>query len=214
MKIFIILFPTLLLFANNFKTITLESNATTVNVGDTVQLTVTGTYSDRSSATVDENITYTISPAENAEVNGSVLRAKKDGNVTVQASIDGVNSNTITLNITWVVDGHVLPPEPDKALNDSTLLGIDVNDNGVRDDVERWIYEEYKDKHPIHIDIAMQVGRAYSQLLKSPLENVSQAQTIHKGCVAPIACKAYYQIYAQYFNEPLLVTEDINIGYF
>jgi len=32
---------------------------------------------------------------------------------------------------------------PDKALNDSTLLGIDSNDNGVRDDVERWIYITY-----------------------------------------------------------------------
>jgi len=52
--------------------------------------------------------------------------------------------------------GHRLPPEPDTVVNNSTLLGIDVNNNGVRDDVERWIYETYKDKHPIHIDIAMQ----------------------------------------------------------
>ena len=57
-----------------------------------------------------------------------------------------------------VINGHTLPPEPDKALNDSTLLGIDSNNNGVRDDVERWIYITYKDKHPIHIDIAMQAG--------------------------------------------------------
>jgi len=64
-----------------------------------------------------------------------------------------------------VINGHTLPPEPDKALNDSTLLDIDSNNNGVRDDVERWIYKTYRDKHPIHIDIAMQMGRAPLLLL-------------------------------------------------
>ena len=192
--------------------ITLESNATTVNVGDTVQLTVTGTYSDGNSATVDENITYSIHPAENVEVNGSVLRAKKDGKVTVQASIDGVNSNTIALNITWVVNGHVIPPEPDKALNDSTLLGIDVNDNGVRDDVERWIYQNYKDKHPIHVDIGMQMGRASKKILEKPLKNINQVKIIHNIETNAMACEAYYKVYAKYFNEPLLVTKDIGVG--
>jgi len=208
MKIFIILFPTLLLFANNFKTITLESNATTVNVGDTVKLTTTGTYSDGSSSSaVDENITYTISPTDSAVVNGSVFRAKKDGNVTVQAAIDGVNSNTITLNITWVVNGHVLPPEPEKALNDSTLLGIDSNNNGVRDDVERWIYETYKDKHPIHVDIGMQAGRAYKQVLETP----ERAKEIHDTVVnAPLFCASYYMYYAKLFDDPILVHERID----
>jgi hypothetical protein len=201
-------------FAGNEVSITLESNATTVNVGERVQLSVVGTYSDGSSKSVDENITYIVTPVENAEVNGSTLTAKKDGNVTLQAKVGNTLSNVLKLNITWVVNGHVLPPEPDKTLNDSTLLGIDTNDNGVRDDVERWIYDRYKDKHPIHIDISMQEGRAYNQLLKSPLENSTQAKAIHKKCIAPIACEAYYQIYAKYFNEPLLVTEEINIGYF
>jgi hypothetical protein len=72
-----------------------------------------------------------------------VLIALKDGNVTVQATVDGVQSNTINLNITWVVNGHVLPPEPDPVENDATLGGVDSNNNGVRDDVERKIYEKY-----------------------------------------------------------------------
>ncbi|MBL0721754.1 MAG: hypothetical protein JJV88_04160, partial [Sulfurovum sp.] len=67
-----------------------------------------------------------------------------------------------------VIHGHTLPPEPDKALNDSTLLGIDSNNNGVRDDVERWIYHTYQDKHPIHVDIAMQAGRSYKLVLQTP----------------------------------------------
>ena len=56
-------------------------------------------------------------------------------------------------NTAWIVDGHVLPPEPDKALNDSTLLGIDSNNNGVRDDVERWIYETYNEYIPCHQEL-------------------------------------------------------------
>ena len=37
-----------------------------------------------------------------------------------------------------------LPQEPDKAANDATLAGIDVNNNGIRDDVERTIYFKYQ----------------------------------------------------------------------
>lgn len=42
-----------------------------------------------------------------------------------------------------VINGHMLPPEPNKALNNSTIRGIDANDNGVRDDVERWLIVKY-----------------------------------------------------------------------
>jgi hypothetical protein len=36
-----------------------------------------------------------------------------------------------------------LPPIPDKKLNNSTLLWIDSNNNGVRDDLEIWIVENF-----------------------------------------------------------------------
>ena len=42
------------------------------------------------------------------------------------------------------VAGENLPPEPNPAQNDSTLAGIDVNGNGIRDDVELAIFEKYK----------------------------------------------------------------------
>lgn len=38
-----------------------------------------------------------------------------------------------------VINGITVPPEPAPTLNNSTLAGIDVNKNGVRDDVERVI---------------------------------------------------------------------------
>ena len=47
-----------------------------------------------------------------------------------------------------VINGHTLPPEPDPDINNATLLGVDSNDNGVRDDVEWWIYKRYNTHIP------------------------------------------------------------------
>ena len=189
--------------------LSLESNATTVNVGETVQLSVVGMYSDNSSKAVDENVTYIITPSDSVEVNGSVLTALKDGNVTVQAKVGTTFLNAITLNITWVVNGHTLPPEPDPAVNNSTLLGVDVNNNGVRDDVERWIYKTYKDKHPIYIDIAMQATRGYKLILKTP----ERAQEIHNEVRKARHCEYYYKYDASEFNNPILIKSDFNTKY-
>lgn len=58
-----------------------------------------------------------------------------------------------------IVKGYKLPPEPDKALNDSTLLGIDANNNMLRDDVERWIVKQ--DWSPKRIAASLQKARGY-----------------------------------------------------
>ncbi|WP_345992162.1 hypothetical protein [Sulfurimonas sp. HSL-1716] len=85
-----------------------------------------------------------------------------------------------------VVNGYALPPEPDKKLNDSTLLGIDFNNNGIRDDVERLvIIEESKNsEYPkTQIAISMQYAWAWQKIIDSPtlearkyLENASSCQ--------------------------------------
>jgi len=117
------------------------------------------------------------------------------------------NSDVATNEVPIVINGHTLPPKPDPKVNNSTLLGIDSNNNGVRDDVEIWIYQTYKDKHPIYIDIAMQSGRAYKKILEMP----EKAIEIHSEVAAPQYCRAYYQNTAKYFNEPLLVDKNENI---
>jgi len=213
MKIFMLLISVMLtpivagVISPTLTSLSLESNVTTLNVGEKAELTVMGTYSDSGTKELDANIEYIITPADSIDVNGSVLTAKVDRDVTIQVKVGNTLSNTLNLTIAWVVNGHVLPPEPDKVLNDSTLLGIDVNENGVRDDVERWIYEEYKDKHPIHIDIAMQAGRAYKQVLETP----EKAKEIHDTVVnAPLFCASYYELEAQFFNDPILVHERID----
>jgi hypothetical protein len=67
-------------------------------------------------------------------------------------------------NTTEVIDGHVLPPEPDPKVNNATLLGIDSNNNGVRDDVERWIYSRYDTYYPCEDNVKklfLMAGRFY-----------------------------------------------------
>jgi len=108
-----------------------------------------------------------------------------------------------------VINGHTLPPEPDPSVNNSTLLGIDSNDNGVRDDVEIWIYKTYKDKHPVYIDIAMQAARGYKLVLEHP----EKALEIHDEVSSHVDCTFYYQYDAKYFDEPLLVEDDFDTKY-
>jgi len=86
------------------------------------------------------------------------------------------------------------------------LLGIDVNNNNVRDDVERWIYEKYKDKHPIHIDIAMQAARGYKLVLEHP----ERAKEIREKVNAAMNCGIFYQYNAKYLHEKTLLNERID----
>jgi len=69
------------------------------------------------------------------------------------------------------INGYLLPPEPDETLNNSTLLGIDSNDNGVRDDVERLIIIE-ESKNPnfpkTHTALSLQYAGAWQKVLNNP----------------------------------------------
>jgi hypothetical protein len=176
--------------------ISLESNATTLNVGEKAQLTVMGTYSDNSTKELKTDIEWIVTPIDSVDVNGSVLTANKDGDVTVQAKVGNVLSNTLNLTITWVVNGHVLPPEPDPTENDATLLGVDTNSDGVRDDIERKIYATYP--KAIQRAVMMQAFRAKQKMLADP-DMVDNAREWEKKTWKPIDCSEYVH---EYKNQP------------
>ncbi len=186
--------------------INLTIDKTLLNKDKNTTVKVIATYSDNTTKELNTNIEWIMAPENSVEVNGDILTAKKDTNVALQAKVGATLSNTINLNITWTVNGHVLPPEPDPQVNNATLLGIDSNNNGVRDDVERWIYETYKDKHPIHIDIAMQAGRAYKKVLETP----ERAKEIREVVNGALFCGWYYWKDSYRYNEPTLVSERID----
>lgn len=54
----------------------------------------------------------------------------------------GGDSKTTTAANSEVINGIAVPPEPDPEKNNATVAGIDKNNNGVRDDVERKIAQD------------------------------------------------------------------------
>ncbi len=144
----------------------LSIEETTLNKDHNTIVTLTGTHSDHTTKAVTKGIAWIVTPQDAVAIKGDTLTARKDTDVTIQARVGNTLSNKVKLHIYWEVNGHRLPPEPDPKVNDSTLLGVDVNGNGVRDDVERWIYETYD--QPIERGIFMQSARAYQKVIVDP----------------------------------------------
>lgn len=49
-------------------------------------------------------------------------------------------------HVMFVVDESVQVPMPNEKLNDKTVAGVDSDGDGIRDDIQRWINEEFADK--------------------------------------------------------------------
>ena len=97
------------------------------------------------------------------------------------------------------IDGFLLPHEVDETLNNSTLLGIDDNNNSIRDDVERWILLDME-FNPGHSKaeraIALQLAKAFQMTLSNPTNiDDKPTQALHEA----IECQAYY-MYVKYDN--------------
>jgi len=86
------------------------------------------------------------------------------------SSIAKINTARITIDD---VMGTNLPPEPNKVLNDSTITGFDVNNNGIRDDVELAIFEKYPDSAKIRAGMLQ-----YAQALQLELLEVNTMETL------------------------------------
>lgn len=87
-----------------------------------------------------------------------------------------------------VINGHALPPEPDPKINNATLLGIDSNHNGVRDDVERKIYFIYK--RPIIQAYMMQFAQRFQKQLINPEQSAISEQT-ERAAWNQYSCEGY-----------------------
>lgn len=183
--------------------LTLESNATSLDLGEKALLTVTGTYEDNSTKALTSDIEWVMIPLDSVDVNGTVLTVLKDINTTLQAKVKSILSNSLNLELYWEINGYRLPPEPDPQVNNSTLLGIDSNDNGVRDDVERYIIQTYG-KEKIIIEIGFQVSRAYDAVIEHP-EN---AWETYKVLDDAMDCESYFRVFAKYLGDPLLLNKD------
>ncbi len=99
-----------------------------------------------------------------------------------------------------VIDGHTLPPDPGEE-GKTTLLGIDSNNNGVRDDVEIWIYTTY-DK-PIERAVFMQNAKAYQVVIAEPEKALENRPILQKAS----GCESYWRFMAKDQNRSFYLEE-------
>ncbi len=89
--------------------------------------------------------------------------------------------------LVWSDINGTLPPEPDPTENNATLAGVDSNQNGIRDDVERAIYLKYKDNKRVAIaalQYAKELQMEFTEVYNSEtLVAVLQAESRGYSCV-------------------------------
>jgi hypothetical protein len=109
----------------------------------------------------------------------------------LNAKFDDPIHDQITISVypILIINGVRLPPEPNEEENNATLVGIDSNDNGVRDDVERAIYVKYPTK--IRQQVLMQGARGHQLMIADPdgVENAVKWQELLSNNT--LACSTY-----------------------
>ena len=124
-----------------------------------------------------------------------------------------LHSTTLQKASPEVINGHTLPPEPDPTINNATLLGVDSNNNGVRDDVERWIVKQFVNAPKVAIEVKFQIVRAYQKVIENP----GNAHETYKVLDAALDCESAFvvDIYAKILHLPHIPELDvINLKHF
>ncbi len=155
---------------------------------NSTQLTVTATYDDNKSEDITQKATYTSSDSSVADIDKGLVNTFKEGSTTLEVSYSG-KSIDIIVEVYELIEGHLLPHEPENP--DATLLGVDKNDNGVRDEVERWIYKDMPTYHHPEIErvVAMTEARAYQMVLIDP---TNKDDKVYKAIRKASNCWSYY----------------------
>lgn len=81
------------------KSIKLKSSDYGFLVGNTAKLTAEATYSDGSKSDVTSVVKFVVSNDKALSISGNQVKGLQHGNVEVYATLDGVNSNEITLTV-------------------------------------------------------------------------------------------------------------------
>jgi len=151
---------------------------------------LTGHYDTGAEKNITTQVQWSVSDSQivTVDANNATLKALKEGTTSVTAKMESIETN-MTIVVYKEINGHRLPPEPDSQVNNSTLLGIDLNDNGVRDDVERYIIiEEAKNPNfpKTQTAISLQYVWAWQKMIESP--TIERRAYLEKAS----ACQEYF----------------------
>ena len=178
-----------------------------VSIEGNTEIYTGSTYSYKSVITTDkidslDSYKWFVTPKEDVELTNAdkaeiEIKVLKEGSYTIHL-IAKKNSKTFTalskINVIEpiIIDGFLLPPEVDETLNNSTLLGIDANNNGIRDDVERWILLDMEIRYgnsKAERAIAFEKAKAYQMTLEDPTNKDDKVLIAMKDAGD---CRAYY----------------------
>jgi len=169
----------------------LESNVTLVEMSEHNQtrIHIIANYEDNTTEDVTQKASY-VSSDSSVDVDKGIITSNAEGSATVSISYGG-KTTTVQVEVYEMIDGHLLPHEPENP--DATLLGVDENNNSVRDEVERWIYKDMPTYHHPEIErvIAMQKAKAYQMALVDPTNKDDKVYTNIKRARD---CWSYYRI--------------------
>jgi len=182
-----------------------------LNIDNQTDINVTATYDDNSTVDVTSDVEWNMSNDSVVSVTNNTINPTNEGTTTLSAKFNNQESAQIQITVYKEINGYKLPPEPDETLNNSTLLGIDSNDNGVRDDVERLIVQKYKDKHVIVREIGLQGAKAYQQIIDNPLDTEANHKALHDA----MDCSHYFKFTAKYakLGDPVLIDHYVSTTY-
>lgn len=178
-----------------------------VSIEGNNELYIGSTYSYKSVITTDkvdslDSYKWFVTPKKHVELRNAdkaevEIKVLKEGSYTIHL-IAKKKRKTFTSLLKLeviepiIVDGFLLPHEVDETLNNSTLLGIDANSNGMRDDVERWILLDMEIRYgnsKVERAIAFEKAKAYQMTLEDPTNKDDQ---VLKAMDSASDCRAYY----------------------
>ncbi len=102
-----------------------------------------------------------------------------------------------------IVDGALEPPAPGFFEKDATLLGVDSNENGIRDDVERFINREYKTAN--FRNAARQYAFAAQKIMRQGLSQKRKREFVQELMLGTRCFRAFtYKIEASEYSKSLV----------
>ncbi len=159
--------------------LTLNVDTTQLLEGDITAVEVIATLNDGSTLNVTDDASWLVSNSTQMALAAGELQGLQEGVLIIQASYQEMLSKPIVIALLKEINGHILPPIPDSILNTATLEGIDSNNNGIRDDVERWVLETYQDYGCIATEVSLK-GANLAQLITTQAQTPEDAQTLLK----------------------------------
>lgn len=110
-----------------------------------------------------------------------------------------------------VVDGEIEPDIPNEKENNRTLLGVDANKNGIRDDIDIWInYVGFNYNH--RMSLRQFAREEVKRLVAGASENTSAYEQVAKDFYDASQCAEYIE-FGKYIGEKSPSSQIIQLTY-